>query len=228
MVDYRRLVTTLLRTPRMPWPDGSATHGSALARGPLAARAKGETDLWLDITGYFVKQGRRGQGLRRRPLHPCRPPTRPTGWPPSITGCQQQRPERAFSRGAMIHGPNGLATGSRITIACASRGWTPWGCRMAASGNRLQWFSSGSECIHRQKRASETHGARSWQHGRLAQLVRARGSHPRGHWFESSIAHHFFLAATDVAARFPRDRASLSTAAPHRSTPTPIRDALVR
>src|SRR6266550_3778061 len=27
--------------------------------------------------------------------------------------------------------------------------------------------------------------------GRLAQSVRARGSHPRGHWFESSIAHHF-------------------------------------
>ena len=27
-------------------------------------------------------------------------------------------------------------------------------------------------------------------HGRLAQSVRARGSHPRGHWFESSIAHH--------------------------------------
>ena len=26
--------------------------------------------------------------------------------------------------------------------------------------------------------------------GRLAQSVRARGSHPRGHWFESSIAHH--------------------------------------
>jgi hypothetical protein len=25
--------------------------------------------------------------------------------------------------------------------------------------------------------------------GRLAQSVRARGSHPRGHWFESSIAH---------------------------------------
>jgi hypothetical protein len=24
----------------------------------------------------------------------------------------------------------------------------------------------------------------------LAQSVRARGSHPRGHWFESSIAHH--------------------------------------
>lgn len=26
--------------------------------------------------------------------------------------------------------------------------------------------------------------------GRLAQLARARRSHRRGHWFESSIAHH--------------------------------------
>ena len=26
--------------------------------------------------------------------------------------------------------------------------------------------------------------------GRLAQLVRALASHARGHWFESSIAHH--------------------------------------
>ena len=26
--------------------------------------------------------------------------------------------------------------------------------------------------------------------GRLAQLVRARASHARGHWFESSSAHH--------------------------------------
>ena len=28
------------------------------------------------------------------------------------------------------------------------------------------------------------------QVGRLAQLVRALASHARGHWFESSIAHH--------------------------------------
>jgi hypothetical protein len=27
-------------------------------------------------------------------------------------------------------------------------------------------------------------------HGQLAQLVRAPGSHPGGHWFESSTAHH--------------------------------------
>ena len=26
--------------------------------------------------------------------------------------------------------------------------------------------------------------------GQLAQLVRAFGSHPKGHWFKSSIAHH--------------------------------------
>ena len=29
--------------------------------------------------------------------------------------------------------------------------------------------------------------------GRLAQLVRARGSHPRGHRFESCSAHHFLM-----------------------------------
>jgi hypothetical protein len=28
------------------------------------------------------------------------------------------------------------------------------------------------------------------RNGQLAQLVRAFGSHPRGHWFEPSIAHH--------------------------------------
>ena len=33
-------------------------------------------------------------------------------------------------------------------------------------------------------------GQRRAVRGRLAQSVRARGSHPRGHWFESSIAHH--------------------------------------
>ena len=35
-----------------------------------------------------------------------------------------------------------------------------------------------------------------WQHtlqGQLAQLVRALGSHPRGHWFESSTAHRRYL-----------------------------------
>ncbi len=39
-------------------------------------------------------------------------------------------------------------------------------------------------------RAITKSGLYSCSHGRLAQLVRARGSHPRGHWFESSIAHH--------------------------------------
>ena len=29
--------------------------------------------------------------------------------------------------------------------------------------------------------------------GQLAQLVRALGSHPRGHWFESSTAHHYLV-----------------------------------
>jgi hypothetical protein len=29
------------------------------------------------------------------------------------------------------------------------------------------------------------------RNGRLAQLVRARASHARGHWFESSSVHHF-------------------------------------
>ena len=29
--------------------------------------------------------------------------------------------------------------------------------------------------------------------GRLAQLVRALALHARGHWFESSTAHHFIL-----------------------------------
>jgi hypothetical protein len=29
--------------------------------------------------------------------------------------------------------------------------------------------------------------------GRLAQLARALASHARGHWFESSIAHHPFF-----------------------------------
>ena len=33
----------------------------------------------------------------------------------------------------------------------------------------------------------------SIQFGRLAQLVRVLVSHTRGHWFESSIAHHFYL-----------------------------------
>ncbi len=32
---------------------------------------------------------------------------------------------------------------------------------------------------------------RGWQ-GRLAQLVRALVSHTRGHWFESSTAHHLY------------------------------------
>lgn len=31
----------------------------------------------------------------------------------------------------------------------------------------------------------------SFDFGRLAQLVRARASHARGHWFESSSVHHF-------------------------------------
>ena len=38
-------------------------------------------------------------------------------------------------------------------------------------------------------------GPRAGGQGRLAQSVRARGSHPRGHWFESSIAHHFRFSA---------------------------------
>ncbi len=32
-------------------------------------------------------------------------------------------------------------------------------------------------------------GLRQRRVGRLAQLARARGRHPRGHWFESNIAH---------------------------------------
>ena len=39
--------------------------------------------------------------------------------------------------------------------------------------------------------------------GRLAQSVRARGSHPRGHWFESSIAHHIASTLGPVRAVGP-------------------------
>src|SRR5215207_8933025 len=38
--------------------------------------------------------------------------------------------------------------------------------------------------------------------GRLAQLARARRSHRRGHWFESSIAHHTIAEAPDAIGRF--------------------------
>jgi hypothetical protein len=37
--------------------------------------------------------------------------------------------------------------------------------------------------------------------GRLAQLARALASHARGHWFESSIAHHRF--STEVLETGP-------------------------
>ena len=42
--------------------------------------------------------------------------------------------------------------------------------------------------------------------GRLAQLVRARGSHPRGHRFESCSAHHYPVSGKPPQLRHGRAR----------------------
>src|SRR4051794_26382900 len=44
--------------------------------------------------------------------------------------------------------------------------------------------------------------------GRLAQLVRARASHARGHWFESSSAHHISVDASSGRTDSPRQEAT--------------------
>ena len=46
--------------------------------------------------------------------------------------------------------------------------------------------------------------------GRLAQLVRARGSHPRGHRFESCSAHHILADETSLSL-FRHAAASFNT-----------------
>ena len=78
------------------------------------------------------------------------------------------------------------------------------------------------------------------RNGRLAQLARACGSHPQGHWFESSIAHFLLrrempgattvcslprTAGCDISAGTARgkllDKSSLADYYPHRAPRNP-------
>ena len=70
-----------------------------------------------------------------------------------------------------------------VTNGCASRA----SMRLPSSGTGRASRPAAADPAPERLRGS---GLYCPFHGRLAQLVRARGSHPRGHWFESSIAHH--------------------------------------
>ena len=81
-----------------------------------------------------------------------------------------------------------------------------------------------------------TPDGRDWRYdsrsGRLAQPVRARGSHPRGHWFEPSIAHHALcpsaMRAPPAGPRpgprppGPRPRAAVASRRPASSAPARV------
>ena len=47
--------------------------------------------------------------------------------------------------------------------------------------------------------------------GRLAQLVRALARHARGHWFESSTAHHWLAHGPHSAAQHQSEKSREST-----------------
>ena len=65
--------------------------------------------------------------------------------------------------------------------ARSSSSWTGWSPRRSLPGIRASAYDRGPAA------SVVSDDPPSWA---IGSVVRARGSHPRGHWFESSIAHH--------------------------------------
>ena len=95
-------------------------------------------------------------------------------------GCRQQRPPQAH-RGRTRVSPSATSGSSPAPRAARS-----WSSSRASTPRRS--LPAGRACGYDRRLVRRP--VRRRDPGRLAQSVRARGSHPRGHWFESSIAHH--------------------------------------
>ena len=133
---------------------------------------------WPDVSGGSPVRGPAHAACRRR-SHRRRPRRRAAG--------PRGRPARRW------RGQRCAAAADRLRPRRAAEQRSPaGGGHSAPQAGRNRWRDRRSD------RGSLAGPARiigrlrftAGPRGRLAQSVRARGSHPRGHWFESSIAHH--------------------------------------